>query len=790
MIKNFFRIAVRNISKNKGVTFINITGLAVGLAATLLILLWVQNELSYEKYNLNGEDIYRVEQDQFYSGERYHVTVTPQPSGPVWQEKIPEIKEQTRINRLPRILFRQGENVIFESSVIAADSGLFRIFTIPFILGNSKTALNSPYSIVLTEKLAKKYFGETDPLGKTITLENKYQFMVTGVMKDLPKNAIYSYEAVLPYSFLREIGAYSSSWGSNSILTFVQIEKGADLAAVNDKLTEVVRENNAQSTNNFMLFPLLDIHLHAQFGFNQNNGPVVAITIFTLIATFILLIACINFINLSTAKASARGKEIGIKKVAGADQMSIALQFMLESLLMVAIAMVFALILIGLSLGLFNNISGKSFTLQDLFHTEFVISFLIVGLLAGLISGIYPALYLSSFKPVVVLKGETVAGKGGGRLRQMLVVLQFTLSILIAISAIFMYMQLRFLQEKELGFNKDNLICIPMARDMKPKYYSLKRELLKETLIQGVTASMQNPVMLGSNSGGASWEGKDPEKHVLIGTNGIDYDYLSTMKMELVSGRDFSRDYPSDMARDTTGNFLINEEVVKIMDIGDPVEKEFSFMGLNGRIVGVLKNFHFKGADQEIEPMAFALADTSYLNAILIRLTPGNVPASLSAVEKTWKEVVPEYPLQYSFIDQDYDNLFRSQIRLTGLLKYFTILAVIIACLGLYGLSAYTAERRTNEVGIRKVMGAGSFTVMYTLSKEFLLLVFISIVIATPVGWIVVENLLKQFAYRIELSIMVFATIAFGSIFIAMLTVSFQAYKATGINPAEALKVE
>ena len=790
MIKNFFRIAVRNILKHKGITFINVTGLAIGLAATLLILLWVQNELSYEKYNLNGEDIYRVEQDQFYSGERYHVTVTPHPSGPVWMDKIPEIKEQTRINRMPRILFRQGENVFFESSVIAADSGLFRMFTLPFLLGDSKTALNSPHSIVLSEKLATKYFGDSNPLGKTITLENKYQLMVTGVMKDLPKNAQYTYEAVLPYSYLQEIGAYSSSWGSNSILTFVQIEKGVDLKAVNDKLTDVVRENNTQSTNNFMLFPLLDIHLHSQFGFTENNGPVIAVTIFTLIAIFILLIACINFINLSTAKASSRGKEIGIKKVAGADQMSMIIQFMLESLLLVAIAMAFALILVGLSLGLFNNVSGKSFALPDLFQARFIVSFIVVGLLAGFISGIYPALYLSSFKPVTVLKGDAVSGKGSRRLRQILVVIQFTLSILIAISAIFMYKQLKFLQEKELGFNKDNLICIPMARSMRPKYYALKRELEKETLIQGVTASMQNPVMLGSNSGGASWEGKDPEKSVLIGTNGIDYDYLSTMKMELVSGRDFSRDYTADLARDTTGNFLVNEEVAKIMDIGDPVGKSFSFMGLNGRIVGVLKNFHFKGADQAIEPMAFALADTNYLNAVLIRLTPGNVPASLQSVEKTWKEVVPEYPLQYSFIDQDYDNLFRSQIRLTGLLKYFTILAVIIACLGLYGLSSYSAERRTNEVGIRKVMGAGSFSVMYTLSKEFLLLVFISIVIASPVGWIVVENLLKQFAYRIDLSIPIFSAIASGAIFIALLTVSFQAYKATGINPAEALKVE
>jgi len=790
MIKNFFRITIRNISRNKGITFINIAGLAIGLAASLLILLWVQNELSYERYNLNADNIYRVEQDQFYSGERYHVTVTPHPSGPVWKEKIPEIKEQTRINRLSRMLFRQGENVFFESSVIAADSGLFRMFTLSFLLGDSETALNSPNSIVINEKLATKYFGETNPLGKTITLENRYQFMVTGVIKDLPKNAIYTYEAVLPYSFAQDIGAYSDSWGNNSILTFVQIEKGVDVEAVNDKLTSVVRENNSESTNNFMLFPLLDIHLYAQFGFTENNGPVIALTIFMLIAIFILLIACINFINLSTAKASSRSKEIGIKKVAGADKMSMIIQFMLESLLLVAIAMIFALILVGLLLGLFNNVSGKSFSLQDLFQIEFVISFIVVGILAGFIAGIYPALYLSSFKPVKVLKGDAGSGKGSGRLRQILVVLQFTLSILIAISAVFMYKQLKFLQEKELGFNKDNLILIPMAGDMKPRYYALKTELQKQALIQGVTASMQSPVMSGSNSGGASWEGKDPDKNVLIGFNAIDYDYLNTLKIELFSGRDFSREYTSDRRIDTTGNFLINEEVVKMMGIGDPTGKYFRFVGQSGTIVGVMKNFHFKGADQLIEPMAFCLTDTSFFYNILVRLTPGKVPASIQALEKTWKEVVPEYPLEYSFIDQDYDNLFRSQIRLTGLLKYFTILAVIIACLGLYGLSSYSAERRTNEVGIRKVMGASSFEVMYTMAKEFLLLAFISLAIATPLGWIVVESLLKQFPYRIELSIPVFVLIAFGAILVAMFTVSFQAYKASGINPAEALKVE
>ncbi|MCX6334958.1 MAG: ABC transporter permease [Bacteroidia bacterium] len=790
MIRTFFRLASSNILKHKGFAFINIFGLAIGLAASLLILLWILHELSYEKYNLNAENIYRVEEDQFYSGERYHVTVTPQPSGPAWKEKIPEIREQTRINRLPRILFRQEEKVFFESAIVAADSGLFKVFTMPFILGDPETALRSPGSIVLTEKLAAKYFGDSNPLGKTITLENKLQFMVTGVMKDLPRNSIFTFEGVIPYSFLRRIGAMDDSWGNNSIFTYVLLEKDSDPEAVNKKLTDVVLEHNPETITKYVLFPLIDIHLHSQFGFEISKGPVIAVYIFSLIALFVLLIACINFINLSTAKASGRAKEIGIKKVTGADQKSLIMQFMFESLFMVSIALVLALILVGLALPLFNNISGKQFILHDLFQIKFIVSVIVVGLAAGILSGVYPAFYLSSFNPIRVLKGESVTGKGSGRLRQILVVIQFTLSILIAIAATFMYLQLKHLQDKDLGFDKENLVCIPMAQDMRPKYYSLKSELLKETLVQGVTAARSNPVMIGSNSGGASWEGKDPEKHVLIGTNTIDYDYLGTMKMKLESGRDFSREFVSDIAKDTTGNFLVNEEVVKIMGVDEAVGKNFSFMGINGRIVGVLKNFNFKGADQLIEPVAFALTGPEYLNFILIRLTPGNIPEALKTAEKVWKNVLPEYPFNYSFIDEDYDNLFRAQLRLTRLLKYFTILAVIIACLGLYGLSAYSTERRTNEIGIRKVMGAGTLTILYSMVKEYLLLVVIALVIALPAGWIIVGNLLKQFASRIDLSFLIFAGIAAAALMIALVTVTFQAFKASLINPAEALKIE
>lgn len=790
MIKNFFLTALRNISRNKVFTVINITGLAIGLAASLLILLWIQDELSFERYNVKAENIYRVEEDQNYSGEIYHVTVTPHPSGPEWKEKIPEIKEQTRISWLPRLLFRNGDKAFFESAIVGADSGIFNIFTFPFLYGDPSDALRNPNSIVLTEKLAKKYFGNENPVGKVFSVENKHQLTVSGVMKDLPGNSIFRFEGLIPYSFLKQNGASSDEWGSNSILTFVLLEKGADINAVNKKLTDVVLEHIPQTRTTYVLFPLLDIHLHEQFGFKHSNGSILVLYIFTIIALFILLIASINFINLSTAKAASRAKEIGIRKVSGADQKTMIIQFMLESMIMVIIAMVFSFIIVGLLLNTFNNISGKHFILDDLFHWKFILSFIAVGLAAGLFSGFYPALYLSSFKPAAVLKGEIMQGKGGARLRKGLVILQFSLSVLIAVSATFMYLQVKYMLNKNLGFDKENLIAIPMSERMKKGYYSLKSDLSSETLIEGVTATMSHPVHMGSNSGGASWDGKDPDKEVLIGMNAVEYDYMKTMKIDLVSGRDFSRDFQGDKARDTLGNFMVNEEVGKLMNIDDPIGRNFNFIGLHGTIVGVMKNFHFKGADQPIEPMAFALADTSYLNFILVRLKPGQTKEALAVVESAWNKAIPDFPLQYTFIDQDYENLFRTEMRLSELLKYFTILAIIIACLGLYGLSSYSTVRRTNEIGIRKIMGADSHDVILTMIKEFLGPILISLVIALPLGWIIVEKLLRQFPYRIEINALVFLAIGISALLIAIFTVGYQAFRATRVNPAEALKIE
>jgi hypothetical protein len=477
MIKNIFRIIFRNISRQKGFTILNVTGLAVGMAASLLILMWVMDELSYENFNEHAGQIYMVNQDQFYTGDRFRVQVTPHPCAPVWKERIPEISETSRLVFLPKLLFSIGDKVFYETQVKAADSGMFRVFTLPLITGDPKTALRDPHSIILSQKLAKKYFGDSDPVGKVINLENNYPFTVSAVMKDIPKNSVFSsagasrfgIDAIIPYAFLKEIGVSNDFWGNNSIFTFLLLERGASITLVNKKLTNIVVEHNPETNTKFFVIPWLDYRLHTQYGFQEGKGAIVNIWIFVSIAIFILIIACINFINLAIAKAALRGKEIGIRKVAGANRLTMIVQFMTESMVLVMIASIFALLLVGLLLGVFNSIAGKSFTVDDIFQAKFVAGFIITGLVTGILAGIYPAFYLSSLKPVLVLKGETVSGKRNSLLRQILVVVQFSLSIFIALGAIFMYLQLKFMQEKELGYNKENLICIPMNQNVKAR---------------------------------------------------------------------------------------------------------------------------------------------------------------------------------------------------------------------------------------------------------------------------------------------------------------------------------
>ena len=786
IIQQFFRISRRQ----PGTTIITVAGLATGLAATFLILMWAMDEMSYEQFNEHIDQIYMVNQDQNYSGEIYRVRVTPHPCAPVWEAEIPGITKTTRMVRLHKILIGVGENSYYESNIIAADSGLFNIFTHKVLQGNVHAAIRNPHAIILTKKLAEKYFGKEDPIGKTIEWENTATFTVEAVIENLPRNTDLNYEAIIPYAYQVEAGLTNDSWSNNTIFTFVQVHPGVDIGEINHQLTEIVSKHKDSNTTKFFLFPLADFHLKSLYGFGNGQKAIVKVYGFLAVALFIILIACINFINLSTAKASFRAKEIGIRKASGGSKMQLALQFLGESLVMVLLSMIVAFVLVAVSLGIFNTISGKQFEVADLFHGSFLLAFLLISILTAFLAGIYPAIYLSSLNPVTVLRGEKLKGSLTSWLRKILMVVQFTLSISIALGAIFMFLQIKYMQQKTLGYDKEHLICIPMSKNMRNQYELAKSELLKTTGVESVTASLANPVFLGSNSSGVDWDGKDPHQEVLVGMNGIDVDYLQTMGMKIVEGRDFSSGFKGDRVKDTTGNFLINEELAKRMGAGNIAGKRFSFLGVSGVVAGVMKDFHFEGAGEPITPMAFFLTEGKDLNVMLVKLAPGNIPETLEKTKQAWNRVIPDYPFEYTFVDQDYDALYEKETRMGLLLKYFTIIALIIACMGLYGLSAWEASKRTREIGIRKAMGAGIFTILLRLSREYMMLMLIAIALAFILGWFFIGEMLNEFAYHIPMKPEIFLLTGLLALAIAMITVGFHTLRAAEINPAKALRTE
>jgi predicted permease len=790
MVRNYILVAIRNILRQKAFSFINIFGLAIGLACTLLIFLWIQDELSFDKFHANSSTLYRVEQDQYYSGESYHVNVTPNPSGPVWKDEIPEIEDATRYTRPGGLLFKYEDKSFFENDIRAVDPSFLTMFTFPLKQGNIENVLEDPYSIVISEEVGQKYFGQEDPIGKSFRVNNQYDFKVTGVLEDLPHNSMLQFEMLIPFEFMKTRDGYSESWGSNSIFTYVQLFKNSPVDSVGAKLTQVVRSHNPESITDFMIAPFTKVRLHGYFGYGHSPGAIQFVYIFSAIALFVLVIACINFMNLSTARSASRAKEIGIRKVIGGKRKSIINQFLLESFILTIIALLAAIILVFLFIEVFNTISGKAISVNVLFKQEFILGTIFVAVVTGFLAGSYPAIFLSSFKPITVLKGKLASGAKRSFLRKGLVIIQFTLSIFLIAGTLIVYNQLNFMRNKKLGYNKDHLLYIPMRGGIKDSYKSIKNEFLKDSRILSVTTTSHVPTNIGSNSGGADWDGKDPEMTTLISISGVDFDYIKTLQIEMKEGRAFSEEFIADAGTDSTGNFLINEEVVKIMDVDSPVGMNFSFMGISGEIIGVMKNFHYQSVRNKIEPLAVFIAPKIYLDYILVRVQPDQVIQAMDYLEGTWGEVLPGHPFDYRFIDENLDNMYRTEARMGTLIKYFAIVAIFIACLGLFGLTSYTAEQRTKEIGIRKTMGATVPKVVFLLSTEFLVLVILSMIIAIPASWYFMDQWLQDYAYRTQLSWWIFAIAAVIVMIIAILTVSYQAIKTGLTNPAEALRYE
>jgi ABC-type antimicrobial peptide transport system permease subunit len=814
MLRNYLKIALRTIWKHKGYSFINIAGLAVGLACALFILLWVQDELSYDRFHADAKNLYRVEEDQKGGEGVFHVNVTPYPLGPGLKAEIPDIKDAARTTNPGTLLFRYGEKAFFESRVRAVDPSFLTMFTFPLLRGEPKeTALGRPYTLVMTDETARKYFGSEDPVGKVLTVNNKYSFTVTAVMKKAPANSSFKPDLLVPFEFMKEIGEWSESWDSNSILTWVELHRQSSVPAVNAKMTRLVWErtrqqikadqaewkeiegnpdalkrfNDEANATLFMLMPLVDLNLYSYFGFSRSNQSIQYVYTFTAIALFVLLIACINFMNLATARSASRAREVGLRKVVGAVRRSIAAQFYGESVLTTVLAAGLAVGLVLLLLPAFNTVAAKQIAASTLLGWKFLAGILAVTALTGLVSGSYPAMLLSSFQPAKVLKGRLAAGGRGALFRKSLVVVQFSLSIFLLIGMGTVYRQIDFMRTKKLGYDKEHLLYLPLRGDAAKAYGTLKSELLRNPRVMAVTGTREPPAFIGSNSWGARWDGKDPNRRVLIGFGFSDFDFAETMKIDVVAGRPFSKAFPADQGR----SFMVNEEVPKLMGLkpAEAIGKSFHFLDVDGTIIGVMKNYHYQSVRYAIEPLAL-LARPETVNYAVIRLRAGDVPAGIEAVKGVWRATNPLYPFEYRFFDEDFDQAYRADQRMGTILNYFTAIAVLIACLGLFGLASFTAEQRTKEIGVRKVLGASVGGVIVLFSKEFAKWVAIANIIAWPVGYLVMKNWLQGFAFRVPLPWWLFAVAGVGALVIAMVTVSVQAVRSALADPVNALKYE
>lgn len=811
MFTNYLKIAWRNLLKNKTFSFINITGLAIGLSCFILIALYVADELSYDRYNEKAGRIFRINADINMGGTNLHLATCSDPMGATLKKDYPQVEEFVRFfNSNGSKLIKKGNEFIDEQKVAYADSTLFNVFTLPAIEGDTKNALNEPNTVVITESTAKKYFGNTNVVGKTIeTNESKNNlYNITAVIKDIPSNSHFNFDFIFSMDNV-EYGF--GNYMSHNFQTYILLKEGAGYKAFEKNFPQVIdkyifpqakqfmkltsMEDFKKSGNNleYHLMPVTDIHLRSdRFPELGVNGSMQTVYIFSVVALFILLIACINFMNLSTARSANRSKEVGIRKVLGTNKNSLVWQFLTESTLMVFIALLIALLIAGLTLPFFNDVSTKSLTITSLFSYQVLPFLLLLPFVVGALAGSYPAFFLSSFQPITVLKGKINAGFKRSNLRSGLVVFQFFISIVLIIGVTIIYNQLNYIQTKKLGFNKDQVLVLNGTGVMGNKAETFKNEVAKMSGVKSATFSGFLPVSNSARSDNTfTSEAVMTDKNGFnMQTWGIDYDYLNTLGMEIIKGRNFSREFGSDSSA-----VIINETTAKILGFQDPVGKKIYTFDNNMppssiayTVIGVVKNFNFESLRQNIAPLCFRLGVNNWSTAF--KVSTSDISGLVKNIESKWKSMAPGMPFSYQFLDDSFDNMYRTEQRVGKIALSFAILAILIACLGLFGLATYMAEQRTKEIGVRKVLGASIGNLVSMLSTDFLKLVLVAAVIAFPFAWFIMHKWLQDFAFRININWWVFAAAGIIALLIALVTVSFQAIKASMANPVQSLRTE
>jgi putative ABC transport system permease protein len=809
MFRNYFRIAFRNLMKYKFISFINLFGLTVGLACCLLITTYILNEVSYDKFQPHADRVYRITRKfiNMQTGDAALNLSTIAPAfGPPLLNDFKEIEEMTRILSNGTTPVKYDDKIFNEENVVFADEKLFDFFDTKVEKGNPQKALKEPYSVMITDELAKKYFGNEDPINKLIKINPgpKYaDFKITGIYKPFPNNTHIHPDLMMSFSTLNDTAIYGeknlqTSFGNNSFFTYIRLPENykperlvAQFPAFLDRyMVNQYKPTQPSKATSLDLQKITDIHLKSHTDYEaEENGDIKRVYVFSAIGLFILLIACINYMNLSTARSTLRAKEIGIRKVSGAQRNEIIFQFLSESVILAWIAMILASVVTIILMPFLNKISGQHLQLSILLSPVVILLLLLVPFFVGIISGIYPALFMSSFKPVTVLKGFLKVG-GGLQLRKVLVIVQFAISIILIICTGIVFRQMKYMQTKSLGFDREQIITVPYVNDFAMKYDAFRNDLLMNSSIKNTTRSSRIPTGRLLDEMGASIESGDS----LIPTKTdikfvfADQDFIKTYGVKLVAGRDFSREFGMD-----TSSYLINVAAVKALGFKSPsdvVGKDFGYGGRKGKIIGVFNDFHFESMHQKIIPLVL-LMPNNFVNygRISLKLS-GNIPSAINTLETEWKRMLPDVPFQYTFLDENFAKLYSAEEKEKTLFTIFASLSIFIACLGLFGLSAFTIGQRIKEIGIRKVLGANVGSIVGLLSKDFLKLVLVAAVIAFPIAWLAMNNWLKDFAYRINIPWIIFILAGIIAGFIAFITIGLQAFKAATTNPVKNLRTE
>ncbi len=799
MFKNYLKTALRNIKKHKGYTFINICGLAVGMTCCILMLLWVQNELSYDRFHEHAHNLYRVVFEKRTAQGTTEDLSGPVPLGPAMKAEFPEIADFTTCMGP-----YTGNNLLYNGKGFMndicynMDPHFFEIFSFPFIKGSSKTALNEPYSIVITEKMARKYFGDEDPLGKFIYDEEAQRdYKVTGLIENIPQNSHLQFDCIYPRRAQR-----GENWSRYIAGYYVLLKEKTSSDELSLKIVDLVKKHHPEtSIESVYLQPITNIHLYSDIEADvEGRRNITYVYLLSVTALIIFLIACINYMNLSTARFTLRAKEIGIRKVSGACRKNIIEQFFCESILLSSLALPIALILTEFALPVFNNLSGKQLTFNILKNIYIVPELFIIILITGVIAGSYPALFLSSFQPVQVIKEANIRGiRSNILLRRLLIIMQFSLTIILFIGTAVIHNQLNFIRNRNLGFDRNNIITFEPAGDFYWNYQRVKHEVLQHPDIINVTKSSftensnlprhmyENPIKE------ITWEGKNPGNETVPYPTSVDYDFLRTFNIPLLEGRFFSKDLATD-----SSNVILNETAVKAMGLTSPIGKRISFKlrtlssseipTHNGLIIGVVKDFHQRSLHSKIQPIILTLLDLP--SDLTVKVKTENMSETISFMNKKWQESLPGFELPYKFLDETIDNFYKADERIFSIFTYFSFLAIFIACLGLFGMVSFMAERRTKEIGIRKVLGASLLGIISLQVTEFIKWILLANVIAWPAAYFAMNRWLQNFAYRVNPSVFVFMLAGFITLIIALITVSYQAVKVAHANPVESLRYE